>query len=150
MNWSAYIYVFFLANIKVLFASSIAKASTDLSFIEIFLSTVIGAIFCFNLFFFLSKRIMTISHKRRVEAYKKGNKRKKNFTKKNKLIVRLKNSKMGFLLICILVPLFFSIPIGTIVVAKFYGERINTYIVVSITLIIVSFLLSLLSDILFQ
>jgi len=150
MNWSTYIYVFFLANIKFLFASSIAKASTDLSFIEIFLSTLIGAIFCFNLFFFLSKRIMNISHKRRIEAYKKGNKRKKNFTKKNKLIVRLKNSKMGFLLICILAPLFLSIPIGTIVVAKFYGERINTYIIVSITLIIVSLLLSLLSDILFQ
>ena len=149
MNWGTYIYVFFLAHVKFLFASSIAKASTDLSFTEIFLSTLIGAIFCFNLFFFLSKKIMSIAHKKRVEAYIKGSKRKKNFTKKNKLIVRLKKSKMGFVLICTLVPLFLSIPIGTIVVAKFYGDRIKAYFIVSITLIIVSFLLSLLSNVLF-
>ena len=64
------------------------------------------------------------------------------FTKKNKLIIKIKRSNNGFILICVLAPLFLSIPIGTIVVAKFYGNRPRAYVLVCFTLIVVSFLLT--------
>ena len=48
---------------------------------------------------------------------------------------KLKRSNMGFLLICLLAPLFLSVPIGTIVVAKFYGDRPLSYYLVSILLV---------------
>ena len=55
MKWGVYIYVFFLAHIKFLFAASIAEATTSLSFVEILITTTAGALFCFNLFYFISK-----------------------------------------------------------------------------------------------
>ena len=55
ISWSLYIYVFFLAHVKFLFAASIAEATTNLSFTEILVSSTLGAVFCFNVFFsFLS------------------------------------------------------------------------------------------------
>ena len=35
MSWDVYVYVFFLAHVKFLFAASIAEATTDLNFLEI-------------------------------------------------------------------------------------------------------------------
>ena len=150
MNWGIYLYVFFLAHVKFLFAASIAQSTTDLSFLEILLCTTIGAIFCFNLFFWLSKKMMDIAHKKRIKAYREKGKTKKNFTKKNKWIIKIKRSKMGFVVICTLAPLFLSIPIGTMVVVKFYGNRPRAYLIVTITLLIVAYLLTYLNDYIFS
>ena len=57
---------------------------------------------------------------------------------------------MGFVLICTLGPLFLSIPIGTMLVVKFYGNRPRAYVLVSITLLIVAYLLTYLNDFLFS
>tara|TARA_B110000495_G_C22544479_1_gene329918 strand:- start:3 stop:467 length:465 start_codon:yes stop_codon:yes gene_type:complete len=151
MAWNNYLIIFGLAQVKFLFAPSIAYATMpELSFLEIFISTTIGALFCFNLVFFLSKKIMVLSHKRRVyRNLNSGSSPKKIFTKRNKWIVKIKLSDRGFLLICFLAPLFLSIPIGTIIVAKFYGERPISYYFVSILLIFTSFLLTFLNNYLF-
>ena len=151
MAWKNYLIIFGLAQVKFLFAPSIAYATMpELTFLEIFISTTIGALFCFNLMFFLSKRIMDFSHKRRVKRnLSSTHKRKKVFTRKNKLIVKLKRSQKGFLLICMLGPLFLSIPIGTIVVAKFYGDRSLSYYLVSVLLVFTAFLLTVLNNSLF-
>ena len=150
MSWVTYLYVFFLAHIKFLFAASIAESTTDLTFIEILLCTSIGAIFCFNLFFWISKKIMIVAHEKRIIAFKKKGKTKKNFTKRNKWIIKIKQSNMGFVLICTLGPLLLSIPIGTMLVVKFYGNRPRAYALVTITLLIVAYLLTYLNDFLFS
>ena len=62
----------------------------------------------------------------------------------------MKQSKIGFLLVCTLAPLFLSIPIGTVVTVKFFGDNKKTYWYVSILLIIMSFLLAYLNDTIFQ
>ena len=46
----------------------------------------------------------------------------KPFTKGNKFIVRLK-LKLGIYGISFYAPLFLSVPIGTIITAKFYGKE---------------------------
>ena len=151
MPWNKYLIVFGLAQVKFLFTPSIAYASMpNLSFWEIFICTTIGALFCFNLTFFLSKRIMDFSQKRRIKKKLQSKKTNKVFTIKNKWIVKLKRSNMGFLLICLLAPLFLSVPIGTIVVAKFYGDRPLSYYLVSILLVCTAFVLTFLNNSIFQ
>ena len=150
MNWGVYLYVFFLAHVKFLFAASIAQSTTELTFFEILICTSVGAVFCFYIFFFISQKMMVYAHKKRIKNYQLKGKTKKNFTKKNKLIVKIKRSNMGFMLICTLAPLFLSVPIGTMVVVKFYGNRPSAYLIVTLTLIIVAYLLTYLNDYLFS
>ena len=52
-------------------------------------------------------------------------KRKKVFTRTNKFIVRMKG--LGIIVICFYAPLFLSIPIGSIISAKFFGKDNRTF-----------------------
>ena len=148
MSWATFLFIFFLAHVKFIFTPSIAIATfNELSFYQIFLPTVFGALFCFNFFFWISKRLMLIAKARRIRINLKNKKKtKKYFSKRNKWIIKIKQSKMGLVLICFLAPLFLSIPIGTIIVVKFYGNRLRAYLTVSISLIIATFLLTWLND----
>jgi len=150
VKWISYIYVFFLAHIKFLFAASIAEITTDLTFLEILITTTLGSLFCFNVCFFISNNIF---HRRkqisRPFSFLK-NRKKRNFKKRNRIIVKIKNSRGGFFLLCALAPLFLSVPIGTIVVSKFFGKRNGTYLYVSIVLIFSSFLLAYLNHFIFN
>ena len=150
ISWSLYIYVFFLAHVKFLFAASIAEATTNLSFTEILVSSTLGAVFCFNVFFFISKSIFHSNTTSKWVSYFKPKKRKKNFKKRNRIIVKIKNSNGGFLLLCTLAPLFLSIPIGTFVVVKFYGKRRYTYFYVTALLVFTSTLLTYLNHFIFH
>ena len=150
ISWSLYIYVFFLAHVKFLFAASIAEVTTNLSFTEILVSSTLGAVFCFNIFFFISKSIFHSKTTSKWVSYFKTKKRKKNFKKRNRIIVKIKNSNGGFLLLCTLAPLFLSIPIGTFVVVKFYGKRRYTYLYITILLIFTSTLLTYLNHFIFH
>jgi hypothetical protein len=51
---------------------------------------------------------------------------KKKFTRTNKTIVRLKN-RFGIYGISLFAPLFLSVPLGTIITAKFYGKERKTF-----------------------
>ena len=147
MNWLAFLYVFLLSHVKFLFAATVALATyPKFSVDEIFISSALGAISCFNIFYFISHRIY----------FKKGNKKprdvkkKKNFKKRNRMLIKMKRSKIGFFLVCTLAPLFLSIPIGTVIVVKFFGHKKITYVYVSLVLIIMSFLLAYLNESIFQ
>ena len=58
-------------------------------------------------------------------------------------------SKSGFWLICILAPLFLSIPIGSIIVAKFYNDKKITYPLATVSIIILAFVLAYLNNVIF-
>jgi hypothetical protein len=62
----------------------------------------------------------------KAEASGKEIKHKKKFTPTNKKIIRLKKS-LGVFGITFLAPLLLSIPVGTIIVAKFFGKQRFTY-----------------------
>jgi membrane protein DedA with SNARE-associated domain len=55
MSWDVYVYVFFLSHVKFLFAASIAEATTDLNFLEILLSSTLGALFCYNVSYLVGR-----------------------------------------------------------------------------------------------
>jgi len=109
-----------------------STSDTKLSFFEVFIPTYLGAILSMAVFYFLSDYLMERAaakrHKLHLEAQEKGieTPRKKIFTKMNKLMVKTK-MKFGIYAFTFVVPLIFSIPIGSILCAKFYGHEKRTY-----------------------
>ena len=148
MSWIALLYVFLLAHVKFLVTATIALATyPQLSVDEIFIASSLGAISCFNIFYFISQKIyFGDSNKTKSSKAKKS----KTFKKRNRILIKMKHSKIGFFLVCTLAPLFLSIPIGTVVTVKFFGDDKKTYWYVSILLIIMSFLLAYLNESIFQ
>ena len=86
ISWSLYIYVFFLAHVKFLFAASIAEATTNLNFTEILVSSTLGAVFCFNVFFFIAKSIFHSNSTSAWVSYFKPKKRKRTLRKEIELL----------------------------------------------------------------
>jgi len=76
-----------------------------------------------SVFYFLSDYFMDRAKEKRARKIRNGTaKPKKNFTKVNKFLVRTKRA-LGMLGIAIISPTGISIPIGSIVMAKFYGDN---------------------------
>ena len=140
MNWGAYSALFGLATFKFMFAAFPGPA-LDLTFIETFVSIVFGGTLSASVFYFSSDYFMYLSQQKRlkkVEKFKLEGKTipfKKKFTRTNKLIVFCKR-KFGMHVICFWAPFFLSVPLGSIVVAKFYGKLKFTFLYVSIGMII--------------
>ena len=103
-----------------------------LTFLETYSGCVSGAILSSALFYFSANYLMDRAKAKRIqkqkEALKNGSpvKRKKNFTRMNKFIVKIKRS-LGQVGICFWAPFFLSIPIGSIISAKFYGHSSKSY-----------------------
>lgn len=106
-----------------------------LTFIETYLACVAGAIFSATIFYFSAEYFLLRARRKRHQSYAKSKnegipmKRKRNFTRMNKLIVRIKKS-LGIIGTCFWVPFFLSIPLGSIVTAKFYGKRKKTFLLI--------------------
>ena len=148
MSWDVYVYVFFLAQVKFLFAASIAEATTDLNFLEILLSSTLGALFCYNVSYLVGRFIFFKNNPSKEKVFLK--KSKIYFKKRNRIIIRIKNSKLGYLILCSLAPVFLTIPIGTFVVLKFYGNRKLTYWLVFISIALISFILTFINHFIFN
>jgi len=101
MNWAGFWSVFLLATFK---------------FMSAFLGgTLSSFVFYFSANYFLKKK------KKKVGA--------KIHTKMNKLIVKLKRNA-GKIGVCFWAPFFLSIPVGSIITAKFYGKHKSTFLLV--------------------
>lgn len=131
MLWGKYIGFFGFSMIKFLF-TPFGGPKAGLSFIETYIVCVAGALLSAAIFFFSSEFFLKRAHKKRKELLQKSIetgiplKQKKKFTKTNKLIVRIKH-KLGITGVAFYAPLFLSIPIGTIITAKFYGKEKRTF-----------------------
>lgn len=131
MLWGKYIGFFGFSMIKFLF-TPFGGPKAGLSFIETYIVCVAGALLSAAIFFFSSEFFLKRAHKKRKVLLQKSIetgiplKQKKKFTKTNKLIVRIKH-KLGIIGVAFYAPLFLSIPIGTIITAKFYGKEKRTF-----------------------
>jgi prolipoprotein diacylglyceryltransferase len=76
-------------------------------------------------------------------------KKKKKFTKTNRAIIRLKQ-KLGIYGICFWAPFFLSVPIGSIIVAKFYGKQREAFPLIIVGMFLNAFLMTSLSYLLFH
>lgn len=126
MSWAKYLTLFSLSTVKFMFAP-LGGIAMELTFIETYLSCVAGAASASAFFFYLSDYFMSRHERRKREKERKAiasgkpYKPKKKFSFTNKLIVKTKFT-FGIYGICLWVPLFFSIPLGSVIVAKFYRK----------------------------
>ncbi len=143
-NLGVYSGFFLVSMIKFLFAP-FAGPDSNLSFFETYFACVSGALFSANIFYFMSeiflKRAAKKRKKLRLDALAKGIElpRKNKFTKTNKFIVHMK-MRFGIYGISMFAPLFFSIPLGTIVAAKFYGKERKTFFIIMLGIFLNGFL----------
>lgn len=124
MNLIKYLPFFFFGTFKFMF-TPLGGPVAKLTFLETFLATLSGGYVAALIFFYSSDFFMRREKAKRLKRYQKALingtpiKRKKAFTRFNKTIVKIK-SNIGIYMICWLVPLFLSVPLGSIICAKFY------------------------------
>ena len=133
MNWGV-ISLFGLSTVKFSFAPFGGKIA-GLIFIETYVSCCSGAIVSAAIFYFLSNYFI----KKSIEKNAKIRKHfldqgmpipvKKRFTRMNKWVIRMKRS-IGIIGITFWAPFFLSIPLGSIITAKFYGHNKNTFLLI--------------------
>lgn len=151
-----YIYIsgFTLGTFKFLFAHWVTyyaalEGDQVLNFFEIFIPTTLGGLSSAALFYFLSDYMMERAAKNRRKKMEKALaagkeiKPKKKFTRVNKAIIWLKRT-FGIYGITCIAPLFFSVPVGSIICAKFYGGKRKTFPLMVLFMSSYSFLMSLL------
>ena len=140
VNISVYLSFFLLATVKFMF-TPFAGPAAKLSFFETYISCVSGAVFSAGVFDFMGERFMKRAHNKRVSLNKEALAKneplpgKKNFTKVNKIIVKTKK-KLGIYGIALYAPFFLSVPIGSIIAAKFYGKNKKTFSLIVIGMLV--------------
>ena len=131
MAWGAMISLFFLSFIKFMFAP-FAGPKLNLSFLETYVACVAGGIIGSAIFYFAAEFLMLRAKEKKKKQFQeaiaagKAPKRKKNFTRMNKFILKIKKT-FGQFGIAMWAPFFLSVPIGSIIAAKFYGDSKKTY-----------------------
>ena len=147
--------VLIVSGIKFLFAPLIS-IGYGFNYIQTSLITAFGGILGILFFYFLSKWIIAQYYKFSpvIYSYFTGVKIsrsriiliresiiKKKFTRKNKLIINVRN-KYGFFGVIILTPVLLSIPLGAFLARKYYSGRSHTLIYMSISAVFWSFFIS--------
>ncbi len=131
MKFGVFATFFLLSTVKFMFIP-FAGPSTNLSFLETYLICISGASFCAAFFYYLSDFFIKRAHSKQVLEYLKAKELnqpfliQKKFTKRNKIIVKTKKS-IGIYGIAMYAPFFLSVPIGSIVAAKFYRKNKRTF-----------------------
>jgi hypothetical protein len=147
--------VLIVSGIKFLFAPFIS-IGYGFNYIQTAVITAVGGILGILFFYYLSRWIIAQYYKYSpaIYSYFSGDKIdlarqivlqeivvKKKFTRKNKLIINIRN-KYGFLGIIIFTPVLLSIPLGAFLAQKYYSRRNHTLIYLSISVVIWSFFIS--------
>lgn len=131
MKWGVYAAFFGFSTIKFLF-TPFGGVKAGLSFMETYIVCVSGAIFSAAVFYYSSEYFMRKARAKalfiREQATANGIelKRKRIFTRTNKFIVNIKR-RFGIIGVSMYAPLFLSVPIGSIITAKFYGKDKRTF-----------------------
>jgi hypothetical protein len=127
MNFAAYSTGFLMGTVKFMFAAT-SMMAFSVSYWEVVFATFLGAFVSFNIFFFFSGLLMERARDKKLEKIKNGSlKSKKQFSRMNKFIVKMKLSSFGYFVLVIVGPMVLSIPIGSIIIAKFYRRIKFTY-----------------------
>jgi len=123
---------FALVSTSKFMFTPLAGPAAGLTFLETFIACLIGGYISASIFYFGSSYFMKLSIERQARRVKKAKLKgkaipvKKKFTKSNRRIIAYKQ-KIGRYFSYWFFPLFFSIPLGTIIVAKFYKHNRQTF-----------------------
>ena len=134
MNWGAISLLFLVSTVKFLFAPFGGKIA-ELTFIETYVSCCSGAILSAAIFYFSAnyfiKKSIAKNAKIRQDFLDQGLPIpvKKRFTRMNKGVIKVKRS-IGIIGIAFWAPFFLSIPLGSIITAKFYRHNKITFLLI--------------------
>lgn len=136
-------YLVLLSTIKFLFVPFLSIHVHNYNYITAVLINISGGIIGISFFFKTSSYFIDRAIRKRQEALEKGNaKPKKVFTRVNRFLVKVKNTMGMYGLAFIILP-FLSIPISSIVSAKYFHLKKKKMLFLLYTSSIVwSFLLS--------
>lgn len=125
----------------------LAGPAAGLTFWETFIVCSIGGYISATIFYFGSSYFMRLSVERHAKRVKKASLKgkiipmRRKFTKSNRRIIYFKQ-RIGRLFSYWAFPLFLSIPVGTIIVAKFYKHYRQTFPLVILFLTIDCFIIT--------
>jgi hypothetical protein len=125
----------------------LAGPAAGLTFWETFIVCLIGGYISATLFYFGSSYFMQLSVKRHAKRVTKAERKgkvipmRRKFTKTNRRIIYYKQ-KIGRLFAYWAFPLFFSIPLGIIITAKFYKHSKQTFPLIILFLTIDCFIIT--------
>lgn len=125
----------------------LAGPAAGLTFWETFISCSIGGYISATIFYFGSSYFMKISVERHAKKVKRAERKgktipvKRKFTKTNRKIIFFK-LKIGRLFSYWVFPLFLSIPVGSVIVAKFYKHYYQTFPLIILFLTIDCFIIT--------
>lgn len=131
MSWAGIVFLFGFSIIKFMF-TPFSGPAFSFSFLETYLTCVAGGVFGAAVFYFSAGYFMQRSQEAyarklaQMKAQGTPMKLKKKFTRMNKFIVRIKRS-LGIIGTSFWAPFFLSVPIGSIIAAKFYGHKKTTF-----------------------
>ncbi len=146
VNLSLYLLIFILGTFKYMFAA-VPGVVAGIPFFNNYITLVFGGLVSFNFFYFMSTIIIKKSLEKRRQKFLAGNYViKKNFTRRNKILAKLKMTDLGFWALTIIGPLVLSIPLGAIIVAKFYRHRKMAYWNSTISLIVFGGIFTLITE----
>ena len=120
-------FVVLISTFKFLMGPTLA-AGFGYSLLKTLILTVPAGIFGTSVFFLASKTLSERSMRKKAEkkarllAQGKEDK-SKAFSKKNRFIVRMKNAKYGLYIIAFLTPPLLSIPVGSLLLGRFYNHK---------------------------
>ena len=122
-SWWEIITVFLLSTFKFVLGGVPLALTLGFSFFEAVVVTSLGGftgvLIFVSLSNFLIKKIKDLRHKKPKE---KVENKKKMFTRKNRLIITVKQ-RFGLWGIAALTPLLFSIPIGCFIATRYFKDR---------------------------
>lgn len=116
-----------LASIKFMFAP-LYGLGVGLNFYETYFSLLAGGVLTSFLFYKLTFTLLERSkvkrQLRRKQALDMGFEyfEPKKFTRTNKFVVRMRR-RFGFVICAFFFPFFLSVPVGTIIATKFFGDK---------------------------
>jgi uncharacterized membrane protein len=134
LDWWEIISVFLLSTVKFVFGAVPFALGLGFSFLEAVTVTSAGGFVGVSIFVYMSDWIVDRIKKRKLEKkHDQPVPEKKKFTRKNKIIVKVK-MRFGLIGIAFLTPLLLSIPIGCFLAVRYFKNkhRILVYMFVSI------------------
>jgi hypothetical protein len=132
--------VFAMSTVKFAISPMMAYGF-GFGFLETFLITSSGG--CLGVLFFYrsSDWLMRRSRSRRDKAVARGRAPARNFTRANRIIVKVKR-RQGMRGLALLTPVIISIPIGTVIAAKYFHDDRRTLPMLMISVLMWAMVLS--------
>jgi membrane protein YqaA with SNARE-associated domain len=140
-SWLQLVGLVLLSSTKFLFAPSTVAAS-GYTYLETLIITTLGGWFGVLVFYYFGRVLVDLILRKYIN--KDSKKVKAKFTFSNKLIVKTK-SKYGIIGLAFISPVTISIPVGSILAARYYSREKMTVPYLLLSIVFWSFTLSTIS-----